>query len=286
MKLKVYFIIFGWLLFVGSCLPLAAQEKAAFDPTTPAEPNALYRVKVEADPPQAVSYLRGAGDYVVGSNVSIGASSYSSAYVLTHWTKNGEVYDEAGTKTQFTYTVTGDDVTFTAHYTYSPTLPDEPQGTIKWRLYMVAEPLGGGYFNRSSGEKYENGTAVDVTAYCNTGYDFLGWYNGSTLVSTNPSISYEIQNSHTTLTAKFEYNPTLPAEPGWTEDNQQGDVDTSVGITGDADGNGELTVTDVVVIMNAILANEYAKKGDVDGNGELTVNDVVAVVNLILGTNK
>lgn len=285
MKLK--WIILGLLLVVGSNPPLAAQdETTTFDPATPAEPNALYRVKVEADPVQAVSSLRGAGDYTFNTTVTIGASRYSSAYVLTHWTKDGEVYDAAGTSSSFSYTMTGEDVTFTAHYTYSPALPDEPQSVNEWRLYLVSEPLTGGYFNCESGKKYMSGTAVDVTAYSNTGYDFVGWYNGSTLVSTNPSISYEMQSSHVTLTAKFVYNPALPAEPGWVEDNQQDNVDTSAAVTGDADGNGEVTVTDVVTIINAILSDEYIKKGDADGNGEITINDVVAVVNIILGTNE
>lgn len=282
MKLKTYLIMSGLLLFVGSNLPLAAQEETTFDPALPAEPNALYRVKVTADPIQAASSLSGAGDYVLGESVYVCAYSYSPAYILTHWTKNSEVFDDAGTSTEFYHTVDGNDVEYVAHYTYSPSLPDEPQSSNEWRLYLLAEPLTGGYFNLSSGAKYECGTAVDVTAGCNTGYEFVGWYNGGNLVSTNPSISYEMQNSHVTLTAKFAYNPTLPDEPGWVEDNQQGNVEQYA--PGDADGDGEMTVNDVVVIINALLADEYSGSTDADADGELTINDAVKVVNLILGT--
>lgn len=282
MRIKWYFIIVGLLLAVGSNLPLAAQEESAFDPETPAEPNALYRVKVTADPQQAVSSLSGAGDYVLGASVYVSAYSYSSAYVLTHWTKNGEVFDEAGTSTGFYHTVDGNDVEYVAHYTYTPSLPDEPQSSNEWRLYLLAEPLTGGYFDRTSGEKHECGTAVEVTASCHTGYEFVGWYAGGDLVSTNPSISYEMQNSHVTLTAKFVYNPTLPDEPGWVEDNQQDNVEQYA--PGDADGDGEMTVNDVVVIINALLADEYSGSADADADGELTINDAVKVVNQILGT--
>lgn len=282
MKLKTYLIMLGLLLFVGSNLPLAAQGETTFDPTLPAEPNALYRVKVTADPIQAVSSLSGAGDYVLGASVYVSASRYSSAYQFSHWTKNGEVYDEVGTSTGFYYTMTGEDVEFVAHYTYSPSLPDEPQSINEWRLYLLAEPLSGGYFNCTSGEKYECGTAVDVAATCNTGYEFVGWYNGGNLISTNPSISYEMQNSHVTLMAKFVYNPALPDEPGWVEDNQQENVEQFK--PGDTDGDGEMTVNDVVVIINALLAAEYSNRADADADGELTINDAVKVVNLILGT--
>lgn len=280
MKLSTYLFIVGLLLFVGSNLPIAAQEETTFDPTLPAEPNALYRVKVTADPIQSVSNLSGEGDYVLGASVYVSASRYSAAYQFSHWTKNGEVYDEK--ETGFDYTITGEDVEFVAHYTYNPSLPDEPQSSNEWRLYLLAEPLAGGYFNLSSGEKYECGTPVELTVGCNTGYEFVGWYNEGNLVSTNPSISYEMQNCHATLTAKFAYNPTLPDEPGWVEDNQQGNVEQYA--PGDADGDGEMTVNDVVVIINALLADEYSGSTDADADGELTINDAVKVVNLILGT--
>lgn len=284
MKLKTYLIMLGLLLSVGSNLPLAAQEETTFDPTLPAEPNALYRVKVTADPLRSVSSLGGAGDYTLGTTVYVSAYSYSSAYTLDYWTKNGEKYEAAGTEQSFSYTVTNEDVVeFVAHYSYSPSLPDEPQSSNEWRLYFVAEPLAGGYFSRTSGEKHECGTAVDVTAYCNTGYDFVGWYNEGSRVSTNPSISYEMQNCHTTLTAKFVYNPVLPDEPGWVEDNQQENVEQYA--PGDADGDGEMTVNDVVAIVNAILSAAYSNRVDADEDGELTINDAVKVVNQILGAN-
>ncbi|MBR6589725.1 MAG: dockerin type I repeat-containing protein [Bacteroidaceae bacterium] len=280
MRIKWYFIIVGLLLFVGGNPPLFAQEDSTFNPETPAEPNVLYRVRVTAEPLQAVSSLSGAGDYALGTEIYVEAGSYSPAYIFSHWTKNGEEYD--GTSTSFFYTVSNEDAEFVAHYTYSPSLPDEPQSSNEWRLYLLSAPLGGGNFSCASGEKHECGTAVEVTAYCNMGYDFVGWYNGGTLVSTNPSISYEMQNCHATLTAKFEYNPSTPSEPGWTEDNQQENIDKF--IVGDADGNGEVSVNDVVVIINTILSSGYDRKADVDGNGEVSVNDAVTVVNMILGT--
>ena len=286
MKVKFYSILLGLLLSVGSNLPLLAQEEeTTFDPATPAEPYVLYRVKVAADPVQAVSSLSGSGDYALGKSVTIRANPYSEAYTLTHWTRNGEVYETAGTKTSFSYTVTAEDAEFVACYTYNPELPSEPQSSNEWRMYLLSEPLDGGYFSISSGEKHEYDTGVDVTATPNTGYDFVGWYNSDgTFVSSNPSITYQMPNGHVTLTAKFEYNPVTPSEPGWTEDNQQDNVQQYA--PGDADADGELSVNDIVLIINFILSDEYNGKADADEDGSLSVNDIVTIVNQILGKSE
>ena len=58
-------------------------------------------------------------------------------------------------------------------------------------------------------------------------------------------------------------------------------------ITGDANGDGAVDVTDVVSIVNSILgkpsASFNAAAADVNSDGEVDITDVVAVVNIILG---
>lgn len=55
-------------------------------------------------------------------------------------------------------------------------------------------------------------------------------------------------------------------------------------ILGDADGNGEITVSDIIVIANIILERmEKNDASDADENGEVTVSDIIVVANLILG---
>lgn len=58
---------------------------------------------------------------------------------------------------------------------------------------------------------------------------------------------------------------------------------------GDMDEDGEITVSDVMSIINIILGSEASEqerlKGDFDGDGELSVMDVVELVNIILGNN-
>ena len=55
---------------------------------------------------------------------------------------------------------------------------------------------------------------------------------------------------------------------------------------GDANGDGNVTITDAVAIVNKILGNESADfkfaAADVNGDGEITISDAVGVVNIIL----
>ena len=58
---------------------------------------------------------------------------------------------------------------------------------------------------------------------------------------------------------------------------------------GDVDGDGNVDVNDVNILINIALgkvsASSYKGKSDVTGDGEVDVNDVNAVINMILGKN-
>ena len=60
-------------------------------------------------------------------------------------------------------------------------------------------------------------------------------------------------------------------------------------LLGDVDGNGEVNVTDVNILVNIILGKDnaasYDGRADVDGNGNVDITDVNQVVNIILGKN-
>jgi len=60
-------------------------------------------------------------------------------------------------------------------------------------------------------------------------------------------------------------------------------------IPGDANGDGNVNVTDIVEIVNYILGHPSAKfnkaAADVNGDGEVNVTDIVSVVNIILSSN-
>ena len=55
------------------------------------------------------------------------------------------------------------------------------------------------------------------------------------------------------------------------------------GIVGDLNGDGQLNVTDVTVLINMILGTEpMSAKADINGDGKVDVSDITALINLIL----
>jgi len=71
---------------------------------------------------------------------------------------------------------------------------------------------------------------------------------------------------------------TMPGDP--TDDC----VTLEVCMAGDLDGDGELTVVDVVAVVNAVLLGNgwYNDCVDVENDGEINIFDVLAMVNMIL----
>ena len=55
---------------------------------------------------------------------------------------------------------------------------------------------------------------------------------------------------------------------------------------GDADGDGEITINDVIMAIDASLGNPstsfIAPAADLDGDGEITINDVILMIDLTL----
>ena len=67
---------------------------------------------------------------------------------------------------------------------------------------------------------------------------------------------------------------------------EEGTVDI---ILGDANGDGEVNVNDVTVVINYILEKNPTPfvfdNADVNGDGGVTVLDVTAIINIILNNN-
>lgn len=263
------------LLILVGYQQLAAQ---GYDPANPAEPYLYSKLTVTGKPTDAISWLSGAGYYKEGTVVTLQSSHRSSAYTFSHWEKNGGWYSsEASPK----YTMEGDAVTFTAVYEFTPSSPDEPQLNDN-RLYLVAEPLTACTFNKASGQSYKyDQTVSSLGAMPAMGYTFLGWYDGSTLMSRNLTFSFNMPDRDMTLVARFEYNPTNPAEP--EGDGSQTNVQTTP--SGDTNGDGIVNVTDAVYLINVCLGlttDANTDKCDVNGDGSVNVTDAVAIINICL----
>ncbi|MBQ6801169.1 MAG: leucine-rich repeat protein, partial [Bacteroidaceae bacterium] len=99
---------------------------------------------------------------------------------------------------------------------YNPTNPGDPQVPVITKTYglsTVVSPVGAGSTNFSGTTQYAEGKSVNVRAYSNTGYQFVNWLIGDSVVSTSASFNYTMPAQNVTLTAVFKYNPSSPADP-------------------------------------------------------------------------
>lgn len=97
---------------------------------------------------------------------------------------------------------------------YNPSNPDNPQSPVtKYTLVTEVTPQHCGSTNYSSAQRYAEGSSVYLSAYANSGYRFVHWLQGDSVVSSSASFYYMMPAKNVTLTAVFKYNPDSPADP-------------------------------------------------------------------------
>lgn len=279
MKRIYNYLMTGWLLAMGSILPLQAQEE--FNPENPADPQMNYKVRTSVEPQEAgawVSVWEGVEDecYRHGELITLECPATNGSYIFTHWTLDGKQY---ATESRITYTMGSSSVKFVAHYEFKPEDPDDPSYTPNNRLYLVAEPFTACQFSQTSGAKWNYEDWIPLDAYqSSTGYKFEGWYRNGQLLSQNLSFNFQMPDEEVTLVARFEYDPESPGDP--FGDGSQSNVDNKP--SGDVNGDGEVDVADAVRVINLCIANEKDANADVNGDGEVDVADAVAIINLCI----
>lgn len=203
---------YRYFLFILALL-INVSMRGQYNPTNPAEPGAYYTLSLQATP-------SGSGGFNIsktttcseGTNVSLYAYAYSS-FQFVAWEKDGEVIS---TSASFTYTMPAKNVTLIAHFKYnpsSPAEPTEPDLPVYSTLSLSASPSNSGYFNISSGNKYEEGSSVNLRAYSNYNYTFTNWTENGEVISTNSSFNYVVKAGNPKLVANFTYSPSSPDEP-------------------------------------------------------------------------
>ena len=182
---------------------LTAQMR--FNPSTnPDEPGEhyYYTLVTTADPTDGGWVKQsGSGTYEAGDEVTLTAYAYTD-YELAYWEIDGE---SVGTEETYTFTIE-ENTYVTAVFTWDPTNPDEPGGGCS--LYLTVSDTNAGYVTQSGTGTYSLGDTVKVTASPYTGYEFVGWYSGSTCLSTSVSYTLIISQQSTTLEARFQSGTT------------------------------------------------------------------------------
>ncbi len=55
-------------------------------------------------------------------------------------------------------------------------------------------------------------------------------------------------------------------------------------VTGDVNGDGEVSIADVNAVIDMILSGNLSLNGDANGDGEVSIADVNAVIDIILNS--
>ena len=204
---RIRYLAIMLLVALYGGMGLKAQD---FNPNNPPEPGqpptklTLYVVPAEG------GTVSGAGKYTPSSTANVRATA-KSGFVFLNWTDaNGNV---VSTNASYSFNKGQNDETLTANFGYSPSNPAEPTEIAKnvyYYLKLVAEEGG----SVSGGGRYLPDRSVRISASCNTGFTFAGWYTQSgTLLSTSASYNYTTTTANTQLTARFNYDPNNPGEP-------------------------------------------------------------------------
>ena len=139
---------------------------------------------------------------------------------------------------------------------FNPEPPDEP-GERPWLLTLKAVPAEAGYFNLNQQSRHVADEKIQLTAFTNSGYRFVCWEDslGNTL-TTERSWSYTMPEKNVTLTARYEYSPDAPDEPG------QASIKKRLFLNTNPDGAGRfnLSGTNNIAVGQAVNLQVYGNQ--------------------------
>lgn len=173
-----------------------------FNPDSPPEPGARYKLTVKAQPAEAAT-VSGGGLYAVNANVSVKAVARNANWRFKNWTDaEGKVVSTSST---FTHRKLNSAETLTANYEYQKTS----------RLTIAYDPSS---IRASEVKEYVVGVTYSYTASTYSDYTFVNWTTSDgTVISTNRTVSYTVTENDETITAHYRFTPGSPAEPNETK---------------------------------------------------------------------
>ena len=173
-----------------------------FNPDSPPEPGARYKLTLKAQPAEAAT-VSGGGLYVVNANVNVKAVARSANWLFKNWTDaDGKV---VSTSSSFTHRKLNSNETLTANYEYQKTS----------LLTIAYDPSS---IKTSEVKEYAVGVTYSYTASTYSDYTFVNWTTSDgTVISTNRAVSYTFTENDETITAHYRFTPGSPAEPNETK---------------------------------------------------------------------
>lgn len=173
-----------------------------FNPDSPPEPGARYKLTVKAQPAEAAT-VSGGGLYAVNANVNVKAVARNANWRFKNWTDaEGKV---VSTSSSFTHRKLNSAETLTANYEYQKTS----------RLTIAYDPSS---IRASEVKEYAVGVTYSFTASTYSDYTFVNWTTSDgTVISTERTVSYTVTENDETITAHYRFTPGSPAEPNETK---------------------------------------------------------------------
>lgn len=173
-----------------------------FNPDSPPEPGARYKLTVKAQPAEAAT-VSGGGLYVVNANANVKAVARSANWLFKNWTDaDGKV---VSTSSAFTHRKLNSNETLTANYEYQKTS----------LLTIAYDPSS---IKTSEVKEYAVGVTYSYTASTYSDYTFVNWTTSDgTVISTERTVRYTVTENDETITAHYRFTPGSPAEPNETK---------------------------------------------------------------------
>ncbi|MGE0076399.1 MAG: DNRLRE domain-containing protein [Bacteroidales bacterium] len=129
--------------------------------------------------------VSGDGEYTAGDEISLAATS-NEGFSFLNWTEGTTI---VSTTANFSYTIPSRNVSLTANF------------LNVYVLTLSVDPANSGIVNGSG--DHNVGEEVNISATPNSGYSFVNWTQGETIISTDPNFNYTIPSENVTLTAHF-----------------------------------------------------------------------------------
>jgi len=133
--------------------------------------------------------VTGAGVYAIGQSVTIGATP-NTGYYFVGW-YDGETL--LSSNASYTFNMPFEDTSYVAQFA-----PNSYNMVVSSESSAKGSVTGGG--------EYDYLESVTITATPEMGYSFLGWYNGTTQVSTQATYTFAMPSSSLNYVAKFSTN--------------------------------------------------------------------------------
>lgn len=227
-----------------------------FNPDSPPEPGARYKLTLKAQPAEAAT-VSGGGLYVVNANVNVKAVARSANWLFKNWTDaDGKV---VSTSSSFTHRKLNSNETLTANYEYQKTS----------LLTIAYDPSS---IKTSEVKEYAVGVTYSYTASTYSDYTFVNWTTSDgTVISTERTVRYTVTENDETITAHYRFTPGSPAEPNETKPKHKVYFKCDpAGLTGFYQSNGFSVSEGNTFRVEVYSVSDYEFKGwTLEGSSEI-----------------